>query len=57
MPEAAIERSHPNLILPLARIHAPIGLTIGATSQAEIAVSILGQMTQVLRQGDKAEAA
>jgi xanthine dehydrogenase accessory factor len=41
----------------LARIHAPIGLNIGATSQAEIAVSILGQMTQVLRQGDKAEAA
>ena len=41
----------------LARIHAPIGLNIGATSQAEIAVSILGQMTQVLRQGDKPEAA
>ena len=41
----------------LARIHAPIGLNIGATSQAEIAVSILGQMTQVLRQGDKTEAA
>jgi xanthine dehydrogenase accessory factor len=41
----------------LARIHAPIGLNIGAVSQAEIAVSILGQMTQVLRQGDKAEAA
>jgi len=43
----------------LARIHAPIGLNIGAVSQAEIAVSILGQMTQVLRQtqGEKAEAA
>jgi xanthine dehydrogenase accessory factor len=43
----------------LARIHAPIGLSIGAVSQAEIAVSILGQMTQVLRQtqGEKAEAA
>lgn len=35
----------------LSRIHAPIGLNIGATSQAEIAVSILGQMTAVLRRG------
>jgi len=32
----------------LARIHAPIGLAIGAKSPAEIAVSILGQITQVL---------
>jgi xanthine dehydrogenase accessory factor len=35
----------------LSRIHAPIGLNIGATSQAEIAVSIIGQMTAVLRRG------
>jgi xanthine dehydrogenase accessory factor len=41
----------------LARIHGPIGLPIGAVSPAEIAVSILGQMTQILRRGDKAEAA
>ena len=41
----------------LARIHGPIGLAIGAVSPAEIAVSILAQMTQVLRRGEKAEAA
>jgi xanthine dehydrogenase accessory factor len=40
----------------LARIHGPIGLSIGAVSPAEIAVSILGQMTQILRRGEKAEA-
>jgi xanthine dehydrogenase accessory factor len=44
-----------------ARIHGPIGLPIGAVSQAEIAISILGQMTEVLRKGSekiaKAEAA
>jgi xanthine dehydrogenase accessory factor len=37
----------------LARIHGPIGLSIGAVSPAEIAVSILAQMTQVLRRGEK----
>jgi xanthine dehydrogenase accessory factor len=40
----------------LARIHGPIGLAIGAVSPAEIAVSILAQMTQVLRRGEKTEA-
>ena len=41
----------------IARIHGPIGLAIGAASPAEIAISILAQMTQVLRRGEKAEAA
>jgi xanthine dehydrogenase accessory factor len=40
----------------LARIHGPIGLSIGAVSPAEIAVSILGQMTEVLRKGEKSDA-
>jgi len=43
----------------IARIHAPIGLAIGAISPAEIAVSIMAEITQTLRvQADKvAEAA
>jgi xanthine dehydrogenase accessory factor len=36
----------------LSRIHAPIGLNIGAVSQAEIAVSIVGEITSVLRRGN-----
>jgi xanthine dehydrogenase accessory factor len=34
----------------LARIHAPIGLAIGAVSPPEIAVSIMGEITARLRQ-------
>ncbi len=42
----------------LARIHAPIGLAIGAVSPAEIAVAILGEITARLRlKADQAEAA
>ncbi len=34
----------------IARIHAPIGLAIGAVSPAEIAVAIMGEITARLRQ-------
>lgn len=41
----------------LARIHGPIGLNIGAVSQAEIAISILGQITEVLHSTHQDKAA
>ena len=33
----------------IARIHAPVGLPIGARAPSEIAIAIMGQITQVLR--------
>ncbi|MBX6328800.1 MAG: XdhC family protein [Pseudolabrys sp.] len=42
----------------LARIHAPIGLAIGAVSPAEIAVAIMAEITATLRlKAERAEAA
>ena len=39
----------------IARIHAPIGLSIGAASPAEIAVAILAEITLRLRRGPEAK--
>jgi xanthine dehydrogenase accessory factor len=39
----------------LARIHGPAGLDIGAVSPAEIAISVMAEMTRALRLDDGAE--
>jgi xanthine dehydrogenase accessory factor len=39
----------------ISRIHAPIGLDIGAVSPAEIAVAIMAQITERLREEPEAE--
>jgi xanthine dehydrogenase accessory factor len=41
----------------IARIHAPIGLSIGAVSPSEIAIAIMAEITQTLRQKADATAA
>ncbi len=35
----------------IARIHAPVGLDIGSMSPAEIAIAVMAEITQTLRQG------
>lgn len=42
--------------LELARVRGPVGLPIGALTPAEIAISILAEITQVRRTGDRSEA-
>lgn len=42
-------------VVDLARIHAPVGLDIGAKNPAEIAISIMGQITELLRRGGDIE--
>jgi xanthine dehydrogenase accessory factor len=52
-----IERLKPQTNADLSRIHAPIGLDIGAVSPAEIAVAIMGQITEKLHEEAEAEPA
>lgn len=40
----------------IGRIHAPIGLAIGAASPAEIAVAVLAEVVAALRRGDRVAA-
>lgn len=41
----------------MGRIHGPVGISIGAVSPAEIAVAIMAQVTDVLREKPKKEVA
>ena len=50
-----IERLKAETNADLSRIQAPIGLDIGAISPAEIAVAIMGQITEKLHQESEAE--
>jgi xanthine dehydrogenase accessory factor len=52
-----IERLKSETNADLTRIHAPIGLDIGAVSPAEIAVAIMGQITERLHEEADAEPA
>ena len=52
-----IERLKAETNADLSRINAPIGLDIGAVSPAEIAVAIMAQITEKLREDADAEAA
>lgn len=50
-----LERLQASGAINLERIHAPIGLDIGAQSPAEIAVAVLAQVIASLRRGERAE--
>jgi xanthine dehydrogenase accessory factor len=50
-----IERLKAQTNADLSRIQAPIGLDIGAVSPAEIAVAIMGQITEKLREEPEEE--